>query len=319
MNTHSFHPLTKAATLCCALGLAIGLAGCGGSTNPTPSEQESSPSSASSGAKLEGVSADGKPGQKPKISFKTPLTVTDKASAVLQEGDGDALQDGDHLCVRSVAVNAKDGKELDSTWEKGAPDCQIVVDHKTYGQYYDAFKSMKVNGTLGVGINDASGKAAGDNAYVMALTVVSKFKPLARATGEKARNIPADLPKVTLASNGKPSLDLNNYKPTDKLVAQPLITGNGPKVKADQSITAHYTGWLASDGKQFDSSWDKGEPADFSLDGVVKGWKQGLAGQTVGSQVLLVVPPSLGYGSSAQKGIPANSTLIFVVDILAAH
>ncbi len=305
------------AACCCALALGLGLTACG-SSNPAPSSGGSS-SSASAGGKLEGVSADGKLGQKPKISFKTPLEVTDKSWQIVQEGDGEAMQDGDHLCVRSVAVSAKDGKELDSTWEKGSPDCQISVNRKSYPQYYDAFKAMKVNGTLAVGINDASGQSTGDNKYVMALTIVSKFKPLTRAKGEAVKDIPADLPKISLDSSGKPSLNLNGYQPSGKLVSQTLIKGTGPVVKDTQSVTAHYTGWLASNGKQFDSSWDRGEPADFSLDQVVKGWKQGLAGQTVGSQTLLVVPPNLGYGDKAQKGIPANSTLIFVVDILAAY
>ena len=103
---------------------------------------------------------------------------------------------------------------------------------------------------------------------------------------------------------------MNGYKGSDTLVSQDLIKGEGAEVKDTQTVVAHYTGWLL-DGTQFDST--------FSLDGVIKGWKQGLAGHTVGSQVLLVVPPSLGYGSEAKDKIPANSTLVFVVDILAAY
>ena len=89
-------------------------------------------------------------------------------------------------------------------------------------------------------------------------------------------------------------------------------------VKDTQTVVANYTGWLL-DGTQFDSSWDRGEASSFSLDSVIAGWKQGLAGHTVGSQVLLVVPPSLGYKDQKQDKIPANSTLVFVVDILAAY
>ena len=83
-------------------------------------------------------------------------------------------------------------------------------------------------------------------------------------------------------------------------------------------MIAHYTGWLL-DGTQFDSSWDRGASSSFSLDEVITGWKQGLAGHAVGSQVLLVVPPDLGYGDKDSGKIPANSTLVFVVDILAAY
>ena len=123
---------------------------------------------------------------------------------------------------------------------------------------------------------------------------------------------------VLCTEDGKPSIDMNGYKGSDSLISQDLIKGKGAVVKDTQSVVAHYTGWLL-DGTQFDSSWDRGQSSAFSLDSVIKGWKQGLAGHTVGSQVLLVVPPSLGYGNKDQEKIPANSTLVFVVDILAAY
>jgi len=165
------------------------------------------------------------------------------------------------------------------------------------------------------GVNDSNSSGT---SYLMVLTLVSKSKDLKKATGEKVAGVPADLPKVTLAKDGKPSIDMNGYKGSDSLVSQDLIKGKGAVVKDTQSVMAHYTGWLL-DGTQFDSSWDRGQSSAFSLDSVIKGWKQGLAGHTVGSQVLLVVPPSLGYGNKDQEKIPANSTLVFVVDILAAY
>lgn len=320
MNSHILRTLSKSITLLSTLALGVSLTACGSPTNPTPSEKQTDTSESSiKGAALVGVTAEGQPGQKPTITFKTPFKVTDKSSVVLQEGDGENIKAGDRLCVRSIAISAKDGKELDSTWEKGEPDCQIVVDRKTYPAFYDKFLKMKVNGTIGIGIDDNTSADKKSNSYIMALTVVSKSKALTRATGKPVSDIPADLPKVTLDEHGKPSLHLNGYQPSGKLVAQPLIKGSGPAVKGTQSVSVQYTGWLASNGKQFDSSWDRGEPADFSLDGVVKGWKEGLTNQTVGSQVLIVIPPELGYGAQQQKEIPANSTLIFVVDILSAY
>ncbi|MCL2464331.1 MAG: FKBP-type peptidyl-prolyl cis-trans isomerase, partial [Micrococcales bacterium] len=103
-------------------------------------------------------------------------------------------------------------------------------------------------------------------------------------------------------------------------VVQPRIQGTGPAVKSGQTIVVNYTGWLW-DGTQFDSSWDRQATMavqDIGQAQLIDGWNQGLVGQDVGSQVLLVIPPSLGYGSTAQGSIPANSTLVFVVDILAA-
>lgn len=299
-----------------ALALCAGLSACSSSSDAPKSASDT----------MNGISAKGKPGSKPEISFDTPLKVENQSHQVIQKGDGDVIQDGDRVCTRSVAIDSKTGKEINSTWDEEKPECSIVIDKTSIPAYYDVFRGQKINTTIAIGIDDqqeggqsGSSKDSQGSSYIMALTFVSKTKDLKRAEGEKVKDVPADLPKISLSNTGKPSLDLNNYKPTNTLVSQTLIKGKGAKVGEHQTISANYTGWIASDGKQFDSSWDRGQAADFSLDQVVKGWQQGLAGQTVGSQVLVIVPPDLGYGDQEKSGIPANSTLIFVVDILAAY
>ena len=100
-----------------------------------------------------------------------------------------------------------------------------------------------------------------------------------------------------------------------------LVKGTGAKVASGQTIVAQYTGVTWKTGKVFDSSWNDSGAASFQIGvgAVIKGWDQALVGQTVGSRVEIVIPPSLGYGSTAEgTSIPANSTLVFVVDILAA-
>ena len=293
-----------------ALALCLGLSACGGKSD----------GGSHSGDTMQGVSASGKLGSKPDISFKTPFKVENQTHQVIQKGDGEVIRDGDRVCTRSLALDAKTGKVISSTWDKSSPECSIVISKKSIPAYYDTFKGLKVNSTVAVGIDESgSGSSKATESYIMALTFVSRSKNLTRAQGQKVTDLPSDLPKISLDDKGKPSLDLNGYQPKGGLVVQPLIKGKGAKVGQHQSVSANYTGWLASDGKQFDSSWDRGQASDFSLDQVVKGWQQGLAGQTVGSQVLLVVPPDLGYGNQKQQKIPANSTLIFVVDILAAY
>ena len=293
-----------------ALALCLGLSACGGKSD----------GGSHSGDTMQGVSASGKLGSKPDISFKTPFKVENQTHQVIQNGDGEVIRDGDRVCTRSLALDAKTGKVINSTWDQSSPECSIVISKKSIPAYYDTFKGLKVNSTVAVGIDESgSGSSKATESYIMALTFVSRSKNLTRAQGQKVTDLPSDLPKISLDDKGKPSLDLNGYQPKGGLVVQPLIKGKGAKVGQHQSVSANYTGWLASDGKQFDSSWDRGQASDFSLDQVVKGWQQGLAGQTVGSQVLLVVPPDLGYGNQKQQKIPANSTLIFVVDILAAY
>jgi peptidylprolyl isomerase len=145
---------------------------------------------------------------------------------------------------------------------------------------------------------------------------------LARAEGDKVTP-PDGLPVVKLGAKGKPSITVPKREtaPTD-LVTQPLIKGTGAPVTAGQTITVHYTGVLWGNNKQFDSSWDRGTPAEFQIGtgNVIPGWDTGLVGQTVGSQVLLVVPPAEGYGDQGSKaaGISGTDTLVFVVDILDA-
>ncbi|WEV65594.1 FKBP-type peptidyl-prolyl cis-trans isomerase [Bifidobacterium sp. ESL0764] len=307
------HPRTFGRMLAaaCAIALSFGLVACGSGSDNSKSADSSSDT------QMAGVKATGTLGKKPKITFHTPMTVVNNSYAVLQKGNGAAIKKDNHVCIQGIALNAKDGSEMISTWEKNTPDCSMVMNEDGAGKtYYNVLKDQKINSTIAFGVNDHN-KAS--TSYIMAITLVSQSKPLTKAKGTKVTDVPADLPKVTLDKKGAPSIDFNGYKPGNDLVVQPLIRGTGKKVAETDTIDAHYTGWVMDkDGKpsKFDSSWDRGKSSQFSLQQVVDGWKKGLAGQTVGSQVLLVVPPDLGYGKTAQAKIPANSTLYFVVDIL---
>ncbi|GGM11829.1 MULTISPECIES: FKBP-type peptidyl-prolyl cis-trans isomerase [Micromonospora] len=105
-----------------------------------------------------------------------------------------------------------------------------------------------------------------------------------------------------------------------ELKVTPLIEGTGAEVKSGQSITTNYVGVFYADGKEFDSSWERGEPATFSIGvgQVIKGWDQGLVGVKVGSRVQLDLPSDLAYGDDASGGRPTGP-LRFVVDVLAAQ
>lgn len=106
-------------------------------------------------------------------------------------------------------------------------------------------------------------------------------------------------------------------EPTDKVLVKTLKQGDGALVCPGATVKVNYVGALWN-GTVFDSSYQKGEPIEFSLDRVVKGWGYGLAHTHVGDRVELVIPASLGYGNQAAGDIPANSTLVFVVDVLGA-
>lgn len=90
-------------------------------------------------------------------------------------------------------------------------------------------------------------------------------------------------------------------------------TGKTPTLK--DTVKAHYKGTLI-DGKQFDSSYDRGQPAEFPVEGVIKGWTEALQMMKVGGKMKLFIPPDLGYGEAARPQIPANSVLVFEVELL---
>ena len=106
-------------------------------------------------------------------------------------------------------------------------------------------------------------------------------------------------------------------KADDDLKRSVIKEGTGATVTTDMTIKADYLGQTYGAKAPFDESFSK-QPAEFALTGVVEGWTYGLAGLKVGSRVLLTIPPAMGYGAQEQSGIPANSTLYFVVDILSA-
>ena len=95
-----------------------------------------------------------------------------------------------------------------------------------------------------------------------------------------------------------------------------LLVGDGAEVTAGATITVHYEGWLHN-GTKFDSSRDRGEPATFGLNQVIRGWQDGVPGMKVGGIRKLVIPSQLGYGSQKAGSIPANSTLVFDIELLS--
>jgi FKBP-type peptidyl-prolyl cis-trans isomerase FkpA len=98
-----------------------------------------------------------------------------------------------------------------------------------------------------------------------------------------------------------------------------ITLGTGATAVAGKQVKVHYTGWLATNGKKFDSSVDRGQPFMFSLGSgqVIKGWDEGVAGMKIGGKRQLRIPPELGYGARGAGGvIPPNATLIFDVELL---
>jgi FKBP-type peptidyl-prolyl cis-trans isomerase len=285
----------------------------GTSATASPSPSAAATASAADIASLAAVKVDGPFGSAPTITLTQPFTVSTTVARVVTPGTGEDLKKGQALQINYVGVNAKDGSAVGDNF-KTKPDVFVLGEADLMAAINNVLVGQKVGVRALVAVVDTTNQTT----TVLSMDVISAKSILSRAEGTAVAPVDG-LPAVTLASDGKPSVTLPAATKPAALVAQDLITGAGPVVQSGQTITVHYTGWTW-DGNAFDSSWDKGSTFSTTIGSgeVIKGWETGLIGKAVGSQVLLVVPPDQGYGTSANGPIPGGSTLVFVVDILNA-
>ena len=116
-------------------------------------------------------------------------------------------------------------------------------------------------------------------------------------------------PQVTVPAGEAP--------PTD-LVVEDIEEGTGAEAVAGKTVDVHYVGVSWSTGQQFDSSWDRGEAAEFPLAGLIEGWQEGIPGMKVGGRRELTIPPEKAYGPAGGGHPLSGRTLVFVIDLLDA-
>ena len=164
----------------------------------------------------------------------------------------------------------------------------------------------------------------GSTTLVFVIDLIKSYANTASAFGTQESNGGGILPTVSAHPGSAPTIAIPAKTPPSALVTKTLIKGSGPKLVKGQFVIAQYTGYIWRTKKVFDSSWTSGSPFGFVMDAspeqVISGWDSGLVGQTVGSRVMLVIPPKDAYGTSgaSQAGINGTDTLVFVVDIIDA-
>ncbi|WP_336215490.1 FKBP-type peptidyl-prolyl cis-trans isomerase [Nonomuraea sp. LPB2021202275-12-8] len=313
--------MRRALAVLAAVPLIFFAAACG---SDTPAAPAAGGASASAGA---GVKVTGNVGAKPTVTFPSGSPATKSSYEVLTAGTGPAVKSGDKVIVNLTVYNW-DGKEnafQGSSYDTKAPET-IPVNEQLPQVLRDGFTKVKHGGRLlAVMASDSAPQQQqaqpAQPTKVFVLDVVgAPPEPLKAATGkatdQKLKGVKVESP----GGDKAPTLSTKTSdKPSKELVVKTLIEGTGPKVQPTQTLTVHYTGKIWGTDKEFDSSWARGEPAAFPLANVVQGWQKGLAGVPVGSRVVMSIPPDLGYGAQEQQGIPANSTLVFVVDVLSAY
>jgi peptidylprolyl isomerase len=315
------HAIRRAGALLVAVAV---VAGCAGAPNSDTS------TSTKTTTDLAAVKVTGQVGAKPAITVPKPFATAKTDRRTLTSGNGSIVAPGQRITIDYVGVNGTDGKEFDTSFGKTDSATFTLDDKQIIKGMVEGLSGVTVGSRVLIAVPPADGygttgaPAAGigpTDTLLFVVDVKSASTVLKRADGTAVKP-KAGLPKVTLDKTGKPTITVPKSKAPNTLVVQPLIQGAGAKVTKGQTITVHYTGVIWPGGKQFDSSWTTGSPASFAIGvgKVIAGWDQGLVGQKVGSQILLVIPPDKGYGVSGkpEAGIKGTDTLVFVVDILDA-
>lgn len=177
-----------------------------------------------------------------------------------------------------------------------------------------ALGACSSDGSTGSGTPDATGST-------------TSASPSTDASASAGTTVPNEIAgeDVGFSASGafgeKPTLTFETDTPAAGLQVAAVSEGDGDVVEAGDFVVAHYLGQIWGTETVFDTSYDRGAPSGFSLDGVIDGWSTGLVGQKIGSRVLLTIPPDLGYGpvgGSADGQIGAEDTIVFVVDVVDA-
>jgi peptidylprolyl isomerase len=266
------------------------------------------------------VEATGELGTTPTVDFPTPLKTGTTEVSTLIDGNGAPIT-GNQLIEMSFSFfNGTTGDPI----EEGAyTEAGVYLPSQLLPGMADSIECATVGSRIAATMTpkDAFGEegsaqlsVGADDTIVMVADITGSF--LEKANGANTPVFQSGFPSVVTAADGTPGITIPKSEAPTELKVATLKTGSGNTVSADDRVVVHYTGALWDDNSIFDTSWDDGTPAVFSLDGIVPGLATAIEGKTVGSQIIAIVPPELGYGDQGSGAIPPGSTLVFVVDIL---
>jgi peptidylprolyl isomerase len=313
-----------AGSLVLVAGLVAALAACSPSTPATVDVGDCDVTP--TGAAAESVKLTGEFGTKPGVTFASPLSIDTTSRVVAIAGDGDIAQAGDTVQADYLIFNAGTGELVGGTefaegTAQGLPLDESLITGIVKTLQCSAVGSRVVGALSSGDAWGADGSAqlgiAPDTAIVIVADVVGLAEPpLARADGED-QPVVEGMPTVVLDDSGAPTITIPATAPPAELELAVLKKGDGAVVGESANVVVHYTGINWNTGVVFDSSWDRGAPTTFNTRQVIAGFTAALEGQTVGSQVLVVIPPDQGYGAAGSPpNIGGTDTIVFVVDIL---
>lgn len=267
--------------------------------------------------------------EKPTVAKGTGEPSDQLAVKTVIAGSGKTVAENDYIQANCLGQIWDSAKVLLNTYDTKKPLFTQLAQGGTIDGWRYALTGKKTGSRVLFSVpptwafgkdGDADTGIKGTDTLVFVFDIQDTFNAKSSAKGKDVPQDDAAVPKVGTNTDGKaPSIEIPKSDPPTKLVSNYVIEGDGPKLAADDTVLVQYKGVVWDTGKEFDSSYSRSSLTSFSLQQVVKGWAQGLTGKKVGSRVVIVVPPSLGYGDSppSGSGIEKDSTMVFSVDIIA--
>ena len=278
---------------------------------------------------IEGLTVTGDFGAEPEVEVDG-LDVTESETGTIIQGDGEEVTEDDSIRFRFYAADGSNGQVVASNYNDPQP-AQLVLD--TPGPFNEYIVGTHIGDRVAVAlpVKDLVGQGQApppglkkNDDLVLVFDVIEQVQPPLDGPEGEPVDPPADAPTVVEEDGVVTGFDFGKApaKPPKKLQVIPLIEGEGAEVAEGDELTVDYLGMVWDAEKPFDDSYSRGEPTQFALakGQLIDGWVEGLQGVTVGSRVMLVIPPEQGYGKEGSPPtIPADATLVFVIDVLGAN
>jgi peptidylprolyl isomerase len=282
------------------------------------------------GETIPGLTVSGRFGAQPRVEVDPAVTVDKPQTQVISAGHGNPVVADKKAMFNIYLAKGADGKKLYSSVDQRTPTQVEMQENQFFKVVIDGLVGKPQGSRVAIAatVKDVWGAAGAPQLKlkptdtVLFVMDVLSVEPTDVIDGPKGKTLepPATAPVVQQSAGKVTGLDFSKApkQPPAKLQVIPLVEGDGPVAKAGRLVTFNYYGAVYGAKKPFDSSFSRGAPVPFGVGvhGLIPAWDKVIPGLRQGSRVLIIAPPSEAYGSRKQQGIPANSTLAFVVDVL---
>lgn len=288
---------------------------------------------ATASGQVPGVEVSGTPGRPPEIRFEPPLEVDETRSGVVVPGEGAPLYLDRLFMLQLTMVDGRTGKKAVSTYDPGQRPLAVtdsaenlfpVLRQALVGLHQGSRLVVVATGedTFGSAGAPQYGIKAGDPVVLVADVIAVPPEDVLDGPEGAPAELPADAPQLRTTDAQPAKLVFRRrgaaLPAPDRLQIHTLVEGTGPPVERRGLVTLDYVGQVWGESTPFAATHDK-EPVTVPLgvDGVVPAWDRALVGVPRGSRVLVVAPPSLGFGATGNPpDIPGNATLAYLIDVL---